>query len=84
MFILKEKSQLEKAIIKAKQVRPRVKFDFFGSYQVSGSNGTYYKVICHKTNDGQKAVICTCAGGERGLVCYHAVSALSLHIGLVV
>ena len=28
------------------------------------------------------SVACTCKGAEKGLVCYHAVSALSLHIGL--
>jgi hypothetical protein len=29
-----------------------------------------------------KAVECTCKGGEKGLVCYHAAAALSLHVGL--
>lgn len=81
MFILNAKEQLEKAITKAKKLRPFVKYDFFGSYQVSGSNGNIYKVICLKSN-GAKKVICTCKGGEKGLVCYHAAAALSLHVGL--
>lgn len=80
MFILKDKSQLEKAIRKAKTIRPRVKFDCFGRYLVSGSKGGYYTVICKKSENGYKTVDCTCKGGEKGLVCYHAVSALSLHI----
>ncbi len=82
MFILKGIDQLSNAITKAKKIRPRVEFDRFGRYRVSGSKGGYYTVICRKDDRGIKAVECTCKGGEKGLVCYHAVSALSLHIGL--
>lgn len=82
MFILKNKEQLERAIEKAKKMRPSVKFDHFGRYRVSGSRGGYYTVICKKSDNGYKTVACTCKGAEKGLVCYHAVSALSLHIGL--
>ncbi len=82
MFILKGIDQLEKAIAKAKKIRPRVEFDRFGRYRVSGSKGGYYTVICRKDDRGIKAVECACRGGEQGLVCYHAVAALSLHVGL--
>jgi hypothetical protein len=82
MFILKAKQQLEKAITKAKQVRPSVKFDQFGRYSVSGSKGGFYTVICKKSDNGYKVVECTCKGGEEGYVCYHAAAALSLHIGI--
>ncbi len=82
MFILKGIQQLEKAIAKAKKIRPRVEFDCFGRYRVSGSKGGYYTVICRKDDRGIKAVECGCKGGEQGLVCYHAVAALSLHVGL--
>jgi hypothetical protein len=44
MFILKDVAQLEKAIVKAKQFRPRVEFDRFGRYRVSGSKGGFYTV----------------------------------------
>ncbi len=81
MFILKGIEQLEKAIAKAKKVRPRVEFDHFGRYRVSGSKG-YYTVICRRDERGIKAVECTCKGAEKGLVCYHSAAALSLHIGL--
>jgi hypothetical protein len=47
MFILKGIEQLENAIAKAKKVRPRVEFDRFGRYRVSGSK-SYYTVICRK------------------------------------
>ena len=82
MFILKDKTQLERAIAKAKKLHPMVKFDHFGRYRVSGSKGGFYTVICKKSDNGYKTVACTCKGAEKGLVCYHAVSALSLHIGL--
>lgn len=82
MFILKDKTQLERAIAKALKLRPTVKFDRFGRYRVSGSRGGFYTVICKKSDNGFKLVECTCKGAEKGLVCYHAVSALSLHIGL--
>jgi putative transposase len=41
-----------------------------------------YTVMCKKSDNGYKLVECTCKGAERGLVCYHAAAALSLHIGL--
>ena len=81
MFILKDKSQLKNAIAKALKIRPRVEFDCFGRYRVSGSKG-FYTVVCRKDERGNKIVTCGCKGAEKGLVCYHAVSALSLHIGL--
>lgn len=82
MFILKGIDQLEKAIAKAKQIRPRVEFDRFGRYRVSGSKGGSYTVICKRSDNGHKTVECTCKGAEKGLVCYHSAAALSLHIGL--
>lgn len=82
MFILQNKDQLERAITKAKKVRPRVKFGGFGYYRVSGSQGGFYTVLCRRSNNGYKTVDCTCKGGEKGLVCYHAAAALSLHVGL--
>lgn len=82
MFILKGKQQLEKAIERAKKIRPRVEFDHFGRYRVSGSKGGFYTVICKKSDNGYKTVECTCKGAEKNLICYHAAAALSLYIGL--
>jgi hypothetical protein len=82
MFILKGINQLQNAIAKAKKLRPRVEFGGFGHYHVSGSRGGFYTVICKKSNNGYKTVECTCKGAEKGLVCYHAAAALSLHVGL--
>jgi hypothetical protein len=81
MFILESKAQLEKAITKAKKTRTQVKFISFGVYAVSGSKGNFYTVECRKVGN-QKQVICECLGASKGLVCYHAASALALHTGL--
>ncbi len=82
MFILKGISQLEKAIEKAKKIRPRVEFDRFGRYRVSGSKGGFYTVVCRRSDNGYKLVECSCKASERGLPCYHAAAALSLHVGI--
>ncbi len=81
MFVLQSKDQLEKAITKAKKTRTTVKFIKFGVYQVSGSKGNFYTVECKKVGN-EKQVICECKAGEKNLPCYHAASALSLHVGL--
>ena len=81
MFILTAKSQLEKAIAKAKKVRCSVKFHAFGNYSVKGSKG-FYTVLCMKNAQGEKVVRCECRGAEKGLVCYHAAAALAVHTGL--
>jgi hypothetical protein len=82
MFILKGKEQLEKAVARAKQIKPTVKFDHFGRYRVSGSKGGYYTVICKKSDNGYKTVECTCKAGDKNLICFHAAAALAVHIGI--
>jgi 3-keto-L-gulonate-6-phosphate decarboxylase len=81
MFILNDRTQLEKAIAKAMKVRTSVKFIEFGVYSVRGTQGNFYTVKCEKIGN-QKQVICECKAADKGLVCYHAAGALSLHIGL--
>ncbi len=82
MFILESKAQLEKAIAKAKKVRTSVKFIKFGVYSVRGTQGNFYQVECKRIGN-EKVVECNCKGGLANLVCFHAVSALSLHIAIV-
>jgi hypothetical protein len=82
MFILDNENQLEKAILRAKKVRPHVRFISFGVYLVRGSKGNYYEVRCERMPSGEKSVSCNCRAGEKNLVCLHSVCGLSLHIGL--
>jgi hypothetical protein len=81
MFILKSKAQIAKAIERAKANHTFVKFVRFGEYMVRGAAGNFYTVKCEK-RDGLKVIDCSCTAGSFGSVCYHATSALSLHIGL--
>ena len=82
MFILKTKTQLEKAIAKAMKIRCSVKFRSFGNYSVKGST-RFYTVLCRKDKvTGERIVQCECKGALKGLVCYHAAAALALHTGI--
>ena len=82
MFILKSKAQLHKAIERAKAHHTAVKFQQFGEYLVKGSAGNFYTVRCERRSNGERAVDCSCVAGQYGTPCYHAASALSLHVGL--
>ncbi|MCY7348713.1 MAG: hypothetical protein LH614_21185 [Pyrinomonadaceae bacterium] len=78
MFILESKTQLEKAIAKARKVKPIVKMIAFGVYAVKGSNGNSYTVKMERIGN-EKRISCDCKGGERGLICHHGTAALELH-----
>ncbi len=81
MFILKSKEQIRKAIERARANHTMVKFQKFGEYLVKGNAGNFYTVRCERRG-GEKRVDCTCVAGQFGTPCYHAASALSLHVGL--
>ncbi len=77
MFILKNKSQLQTAISKARKIKPVVRMIAFGVYAVKGATGNY--TVKMERIGNEKQVLCDCKGGERGLVCYHSTAALELH-----
>lgn len=81
MFILKSRTQLQKAIERAKANHTLVRFVRFGEYLVKGSAGNFHTVRCER-RAGLRVVDCTCVAGTFGSECYHAASALSLHVGL--
>jgi len=81
MFILKSKEQIIQAVERAKANHTLVKFVRFGEYMVKGAAGNFYTVRCERRG-GVKVVDCTCTAGIFGSPCYHAASALSLHVGL--
>lgn len=81
MIEISNEQQLSKAIARAKEIRPRVKFIAFGQYQVQGSMGSFYSVICFKRN-GLRLVDCECTAGMRNRQCFHAAAAASIHSGI--
>jgi hypothetical protein len=81
MFILESRQQLERAINRAKAIKPRVSVKALGRYSVEGHAGNTYTVRCER-RDGQKVVDCTCPAGQHGTPCYHSAAAVGLHICL--
>ena len=76
MFILKSKQQLTKAIENARILHPKVHTVEFGEYEVSGSKGNTYTVLCYRAN-GEKIVDCNCPSR---VPCKHSAAALALHV----
>jgi hypothetical protein len=79
MFILESRETISKAIERAKAIHPKVRVRSFGEYEVTGSKGTRYTVRCERRN-GLKVVDCDCVAGTFGTPCFHAASALPVHI----
>jgi len=76
IFILRNKQQLAKAIDNAKALHPKVRMIEFGEYQVSGSTGNTYTVLCYRAN-GEKMVDCNCPSR---VPCKHSAAAIALHV----
>ncbi len=76
MFILKNKQQMGRAIKNAKALHPKVRMIEFGKYEVSGSTGNSYTVLCYRA-DGEKIVECNCPSR---VPCKHSAAALALHV----
>ncbi len=76
MFILRNKQQLAKAIDNAKALHPKVRMIEFGEYQVTGSTGNTYTVLCYRAGDN-KIVDCNCPAR---VPCKHSAAALQVHV----
>ncbi len=71
---------MQKAIDKARAVKPLVRIVNFGSYTVTNKQtGATYSVTCEKRN-GERIADCDCKAGARGLRCYHVAAAAGCHI----
>ncbi len=82
MIQLTTAAKLEKAITKARTVKPRVRVNCFGSYTVTNkTTGATYSVECLK-QDGKRFAHCSCEAGKRGRACYHIAAAVAAHIQL--
>jgi len=82
MIQLTSAATLEKAINKARTVKPLVHINRFGSYTVTNkATGATYTVECMK-REGKRFASCSCVAGERGKACYHVAAAVAAHIQL--
>ena len=82
MLILKGIEQLEKAIAKAKKIRPRVEFDHFGRYSAFPVQKVITQLFAAKTNAAIKRLLALARARSAVLSAITAAAALSLHIGL--
>lgn len=73
---------MQKAIARAKVLRPRVRMTGERTYSVSGSQGGTYTVRFAVAN-GMKLAECSCKAGEAGMVCRHVVAAAALNIAVM-
>ncbi len=82
MIQLTSTATLEKAINKARTVKPLVRIAKFGRYTVTNKQtGATYSVECLK-RDGKRFAHCSCEAGKRGRACYHVAAAVAAHIQL--
>ncbi len=82
MIQLTTATKIQKAIDKARTVKPRVRINRFGSYIVTNkATGATYTVECLR-RDGKRFASCSCQAGERGNACYHIAAAVSAHLQL--
>lgn len=67
-------ASMERAIAKARQLKPRVHVNGFNDFTVSGSKGDSYSVKF--TGKGLDFTAhCTCTGSQNGNACYHSAAA---------
>jgi uncharacterized Zn finger protein len=76
MFILRSRQQLTKAIENARALHPKVRMVEFGEYEVTGSKGAIYTVLCYRLG-GEKIVDCNCPSR---VPCKHSAAALQVHV----
>ncbi len=82
MIMLTTIEAMQKAIDKARNVKPLVRVVDFGNYSVTNKQtGATYIVTCEKRN-GDKVADCTCKAGAHQRACYHVAAAVGAHIQL--
>jgi hypothetical protein len=70
-----DKTAIDRAVAKARQVKPHVKPLGFGRFEVQGSEVAPYIVEFGKNSAGEFEVSCTCKANSKGSKpCYHAAA----------
>lgn len=75
----------DRAMAKAVETKPLVKIGKKdGQYFVAASDGFSSYVVQFQTGaGGRRLASCLCAGGQKGLFCYHQAAALLVHSSFV-
>jgi hypothetical protein len=82
MIELRSRQQMARAIQRARQLKPFVRYRGFRWYEVKSSNNDSNYTVHFYKRGRQKLGECNCKAGERGLVCYHLAGAAAVHIGI--
>jgi hypothetical protein len=82
MIELKSKEQMAKAIKRAKQLKPFVRYRGWRWYEVQSSNNASIYTIHFYKPGKQKLAECNCKAGESGKLCYHIAGAVAVHLGI--
>lgn len=82
MIKLERNKSMMRAIERARQLRPHVKFLGERRFAVESARhaGTAYTVVFAVDADGRKFGACTCPAGHRGQECYHLAAAVQANI----
>ncbi len=70
----------QKAIVKCKQLKPKVKFIKERMFAVQSANNSNVYHVSFDVKDGEKFGKCECKASEKGLVCYHLVAGATANI----
>jgi hypothetical protein len=68
-----------KAIKRSKELRPKVKFVADRIFDVQSSRNSQTYRVELSVISGEKFAQCSCKASEKGLVCYHITSAISVN-----
>lgn len=69
-----------KAIERCKQLRPKVRFVADRVFEVSSSRNSNVYQVRFDVQNGEKLAQCNCKASEKGMICYHIISAATANI----
>lgn len=82
MIKLERGDKMNKAIERAKAVRPFVKWLGERTYTVSSRDGQRVYTVRFVVANGHKLAECNCKAGEAGMLCYHIAAAAAVNIAV--
>lgn len=82
MIKLERGDKMNKAIERAKAVRPFVKWLGERTYTVTSRDGQRVYTVRFVVANGHKLAECNCQAGEAGMLCYHVAAAAAVNIAV--
>ena len=77
-----EADKMQRAIARAKLLRPRVKWLGGRDYSVTSSNGQGTYTVRFAVVNGLKLGECDCKAGQAGMMCFHICAAAAVNIAV--